>query len=918
MGYKVLNPVSIDRLWRRSIGRRWHDLSLRSKTVIVIGLPVILLLIQSVIFVVFLGLDRNAYLGVEDAHRINADLQNVLVLVLASETAQQGYLVTGNALFNQSNEAATSGLPSALGALALTTRGNTRYHAEVVSLKNLIAKTQIVASSPTALSGAALNARLLQQVTSVNAVRTQITAMTNQQNVSARNLLGLQRYRAALGTVIAFSSFVIGILGGVLGALYLANTTTKRIGNLEQFAKFFRAEDSLAHMDLGSDEIGRLAVLLFDVAEQMRKKQVDLAEAQLFLEIMVSEATVTAIRFSAVGTIDYVSPNSTRVLGIDADELLRIGTISDYVEPGSQNEIDEAILNLIEGVTDLVDLEFGLISDRERIVRLKVSKVRVDEKTETLGYLSDVSLPRNYEARLAEREARFAAVIEASPDIIFVVDSELRIEWLSLATRSEIDFSSPERIGDDALQMIYSDDRDGFRRTMDDVRNGVSDIGVVRVRSNHAAGEQSILEIRATCVTDCTHSGSLLLVIRDVTKETKILEDLRDERERADSASQTKSEFLSRMSHELRTPLNAILGFAQLLLMDSISDTQKEAVLQIERGGKHLLELINEILDIAKIEAGKLSISLESVFISEVLTETLELVRPLITARKITVEFKTGDPCAKWVLADRRLIIQVLMNLLSNAIKYNRVGGEVRIACEEYDNNFLAVTVADTGVGISESDMKLVFTPFNRLSADAGAVEGTGIGLALSLGLMKAMGGWIDVKSVEGQGSEFTFYIAITDAPRILDLRSSGSSVASVKTFSATPAKSVVYIEDNKSNIALVKQLVTHIDGVILLHSAFGRAGIDLVVANHPDLVILDLHLPDMSGEDVLTQIRNNQSMRDVPVVILSADANSSSARRMLKLGANRYLSKPFDVAEVLVILADPHSLVGVVPTETS
>ncbi len=384
---------------------------------------------------------------------------------------------------------------------------------------------------------------------------------------------------------------------------------------------------------------------------------------------------------------------------------------------------------------------------------------------------------------------------------------------------------------------------------------------------------------------------------RRVEERTRELSDATAE---ADRANRAKSEFLSRMSHELRTPLNAILGFAQLLEMDALPARQDESVDQILRAGRHLLGLINEVLEISRIEAGRLQLSLEPVPVSETLRAAMELIRPSATPLRVSIATDAIDERLH-VLADRQRLQQVLLNLLSNAIKYNRPDGTVRASCERVGDERLRISVADTGQGIAADKLDRLFTPFDRMGAEGSAVEGTGLGLALSKALVEAMGGTLYVQSQPGVGSTFSVELQVVAAPvavaACLPARPSPAGHAH-----ASP-RTILYIEDNLSNLRLIQSILSQRPGVSVLSAMQGRVGLDLARAHGPDLILLDRHLPDISGDQVFVQLRADPRTRDIPVVVLSADAMSSELRRLLDAGVRAYLTKPLDVRQLLEVI---------------
>jgi signal transduction histidine kinase len=368
----------------------------------------------------------------------------------------------------------------------------------------------------------------------------------------------------------------------------------------------------------------------------------------------------------------------------------------------------------------------------------------------------------------------------------------------------------------------------------------------------------------------------------------------------AGRANRAKSEFLSRMSHELRTPLNAILGFSQLLEMDRLSDQQRESVAQISKGGQYLLGLINEVLEISRIETGRLQLSLEPVPVAETARTALALVRPLAIRRAITFGVDLGGD-EQHVQADQQRLQQVLLNLLSNAVKYNRQAGTVTVVCEPARERRLRIRVADSGIGMTPEQMARLFTPFDRLGAEQTGVEGTGLGLTLSKHLVEAMGGSMHVESRVGVGSAFSVELALVDAPAA-PLESPGAPSTAVRRAS-TREISVLYIEDNLSNVRLIEHVLARRPGTKLLAAIQGRLGLDLAREHRPDLILLDLQLPDLSGADVLRQLRADRATQDIPVIILSADAMPGQVDRLLAAGARAYLTKPVDVLKLLALV---------------
>jgi signal transduction histidine kinase len=380
---------------------------------------------------------------------------------------------------------------------------------------------------------------------------------------------------------------------------------------------------------------------------------------------------------------------------------------------------------------------------------------------------------------------------------------------------------------------------------------------------------------------------------RELREANEALERARSDAERANAA---KSEFLSRMSHDLRTPLNAILGFAQLLLLDPLGDVQADNVRQILGAGEHLLELINEILDLARIEAGRLSLSPEPVLAAHVIQRATEMIAPLAAPRHLTVD--VDAPPGLGVIADRQRLHEVLLNLLSNAVKYNREQGRIFVSAAALGTNRVRIDVRDTGAGIPPEKLRLLFTPFERLGAEQSRIPGTGLGLALAKALTEAMGGTLTVTSDVDRGT--TFHVDLRRAEAIVEAPPAGAPEV------PTPIGvrgTILYVEDNLQNVQLIERVLTRRPGVELLHAIDGAAGLELVRTHRPDLVLLDLHLSDMHGEEVLRRLWEAPATRSLPVVVLTADATPRQHKRLLGAGAVAYLTKPFRVAEMLAII---------------
>jgi PAS domain S-box-containing protein len=398
---------------------------------------------------------------------------------------------------------------------------------------------------------------------------------------------------------------------------------------------------------------------------------------------------------------------------------------------------------------------------------------------------------------------------------------------------------------------------------------------------------QNCRAVRNSDGTTAYYEGTL----QDISEHRRI--------EEIERVSKAKSEFLSRISHELRTPLNAILGFGQLLERQNPTDSQRSHIGYIVQAGHHLLDLINEVLDISRIEAGRLQLSVEPVCVEEVLNETLDLVRPLAAEHSTTLSAPANEEETHYVMADRQRLKQTLINLLANAVKYSPDGSRVTCSLDQANDQTLRILVKDTGPGIPEEKISRLFRPFDRLDAEQSGTEGTGLGLALSKRLVEAMNGSIGVESKVGQGSTFWVELPRTIAPSGVKGMLRRITTISTDANVFTDKQRILYVEDNRSNVVLVEQLLEERPDLELHIARSGEVALNLAGRHLPNLILLDLHLPGLSGAEVLARLKQDEVTSQIPVIIISADATRHQIERLLAKGAQDYLTKPIDVSEL-------------------
>ena len=513
------------------------------------------------------------------------------------------------------------------------------------------------------------------------------------------------------------------------------------------------------------------------------------------------------------------------------------------------------------------------------------------------------------EARNRRAKDFLERLIASSPSVIFRLDAEHRPTYISPNVSAVLGYSVQEILNTSTFwdRLIHPDDLSRILAAVQ--RAAVESIGQIEAEYRYRRKDGEYRWCYSLIRVDKDSDGRLhsivgyALDVADRKAAEAALEQARKDaiaaRDEAQRANQAKSDFLSRMSHDLRTPLNSILGFAQVLELDSLGPEQADHVAQILSAGKHLLDLINEVLDIARIEAGHLSLSTESVSLPEVVRQCIEIVQPLAAQRGITFtadKSRSGPPFAQ---ADRQRLRQILLNLLSNAVKYNRAHGTVRVSYAETRDGTVVIEVVDSGAGLPAEKIARLFRPFERLGAEQTGVEGTGLGLALSKALAEAMGGHLRATSVPDEGS--TFSLALPVAPPVPSV-----TPADPEPTPATEAAhtgTLLCIEDNLQNLRLMQRLIARRPGVRLAHAPNGAQGLAYIREHRPQLVFLDLHLPDMHGEEVLREVRQNPATRGTAVVILSADATPAQQRHLIAEGAANYITKPFDVREVLRVI---------------
>jgi PAS domain S-box-containing protein len=683
---------------------------------------------------------------------------------------------------------------------------------------------------------------------------------------------------------------------------------------------------------LRDDRGGIIGYLLIGTDNTARKQ----AEEALLKAGALQSAIFNSENFSSIatdekGVIQLFNVGAERMLGYTASEVVDKITPADISDP--QEVIARAKALSLElatsitpgfealafkasrGIEDIYELTY-IRKDGSRFPAVVSVTALRDDLGGIIGYLligTDNTARKQVEAeqkqldqRLRDQQFYTRSLIESNIDALMttdpagiITDVNKQMEALTGCTRDELIgapfknyFTDPERA------------EAGIRRVLSG-----SKVTDYELTARARDGKETVVSYNATTFHDRDRKlQGVFAAARDVTERKRFEQTQQEnnvELERAKAAAEkanlAKSDFLSSMSHELRSPLNAILGFAQLINSESPPPTpsQMASIDQILQAGWYLLQLINEILDLAQIESGKLALSLEPTSLAEVMLECQAMIEPQGQKRGIRMTFPQFDT-PYFVDADRIRLKQVLINLLSNAIKYNQANGTVVVGCAANAPQRTRVSVKDTGAGLPPDMLMQLFQPFNRLGRERSTEEGTGIGLVMSKRLVELMGGAIGVESTVGSGSVFWFDLNSAVAPRLALDRAESAAIPQAHVQDGAPLRTLLYVEDNPANLKLVEQLIARRPDMRLLSARDGNLGIQLARANHPEVILMDINLPGISGIEALKILREDPATAHIPVVALSANAMPRDIEKGLLAGFFRYLTKPIKVNEFM------------------
>jgi PAS domain S-box-containing protein len=686
-----------------------------------------------------------------------------------------------------------------------------------------------------------------------------------------------------------------------------------------------------------------IGYLLIGTDNTARKQAEEaLLKAGALQNAIFNSANFSSIATDAKGVIQIFNVGAERMLGYAAADVMNKITPADISDP--QEVIARAkalsvelgttitpgfaalVFKASRGIEDIYELTY-IRKDGSRFPAVVSVTALRDAQNAIIGYLligTDNTARKQVEAeqkqldqRLRDQQFYTRSLIESNIDAIMttdpkgiITDVNKQAEALTGCTRDELIgapfknfFTDPER-AEASINMVLSEKK---------VTN-------YELTARARDGKETVVSYNATTFYDRDRKlQGVFAAARDVTERKRLDQVLQEKnaelegtKSAAEKANLAKSDFLSSMSHELRSPLNAILGFAQLMESDSPPPTtsQRESIAQILQAGWHLLALINEILDLAKVESGQVPLSREPISMAEVMLECQGMIDPQAQQRGVQMKFPQVDSSC-FVNADRTRLKQVLLNLLSNAIKYNVKQGTVEVTCTQSAPGRTRVSIVDTGTGLYPEQLAQLFQPFNRLGQEAGGEEGTGIGLVVAKRLVELMGGAIGVESALGVGSVFWFELIKAAEPRLSTDAGDAAAAAHAHVPRGAQLHPLLYVEDNPANLKLVEQIIARHPDFCLLTAVNGNLGVQLARDNRPEVILMDINLPGMSGFEALQILRSDPATAHIPVIAVSANAMPLDIARGLKAGFFRYITKPIKVSELVEAIDAALDLAG-------
>jgi PAS domain S-box-containing protein len=658
-----------------------------------------------------------------------------------------------------------------------------------------------------------------------------------------------------------------------------------------------------------------------------------LLKAGALQDAIFNSANFSSIATDAQGVIQIFNVGAERMLGYkaedvvdkitpagisDAQELVvRAAVLSMELDTPITPGFEALVFKASRGIEDIYELTY-IRKDGSRFPAIVSVTALRDAQEKVIGYLligTDNTARKQVEAeqalldqRLRDQQYYTRSLIESNIDAIMTTDPRGMISDVNRQMEALTGCTRDELIGA-PCKNFFTDPVRAEAAITRVLREGK--VTNYELTAQARDGKQTVVSYNATTFHDRDRKlQGVFAAARDITERKQFEHTLQENnvelesaKAAAEKANLAKSEFLSSMSHELRTPLNAVLGFAQLMASETPppSLAQKQSIDQILQAGWYLLRLINEILDLAMIESGKVTMSREAMSLADVLQDCRSMIEPQAHKRGIQMTFPRFDH-QFYVHADRTRVKQVMINLLANAIKYNRDGGTVIVECAASGENRVRVSVQDSGAGLAPEQVAQLFQPFNRLGQESSGEEGTGIGLVVTKQLVELMGGVIGVSSNVGVGSVFWVELIASSAPALVfgNVGESGSERTPMAADVSAIQRTLLYVEDNPANLALVEQLIARRSDLKLLTAIDGPLGIQLARTCQPDVILMDINLPGMSGFDALEILHKDPATAHIPVMALSANAVPRDIEKGMEAGFFRYLTKPIKVTEFM------------------
>jgi PAS domain S-box-containing protein len=665
------------------------------------------------------------------------------------------------------------------------------------------------------------------------------------------------------------------------------------------------------------------------------RRQETLLKTGALQNAILNSANFSIIATDENGIIQLFNIGAERMLGYTAAEVVNKITPAEISDPQEviargkalSRELstpitpgfDALVFKASRGIEDIYELTYFRKDGSRFPAVVSVTALR-DAQDAVIGYLligTDNTARKQAEEELLKAGALQNAILTSAKFSIIATDAKGIIQIFNVGAERMLGYAAAEVVNKINPSDIHDPQEvivrakalslelgtpitPGFEALVFKASRGIEDIYELTYFRKDGSRFPAVVSVTALRDAQDAIIGYLLIGTDNSARKQFELE-LHNAMAVADKANLAKTDFLSNMSHELRSPLNAILGFAQLMESDVTpqTPTQKESTGQILQAGWYLLKLINEILDLAMIESGKLLLSVEPMSLGEVMLDCQTMIEPQAQKYGISMSFcKLDQPC--FVLADRTRVKQILINLLSNAIKYNHVGGTVVVECAATSPERIHISVKDTGPGLSPEKLAQLFQPFNRLGQEARGEEGTGIGLVMTKRLVELMGGVIGVKSAVGIGSEFWVELIGADEPQLAVGATEAAALTPARVQNDAALRTLLYVEDNPANLKLVEQLIARRPNMRLLAAGDAMLGIELARKHQPEVILMDINLPGISGISALRILREDPLTRHIPVVAISANAMPHDIYKGLQAGFLRYLTKPIRVIEFM------------------